>query len=213
MKRERLTTCTREVLYVPTWQGAIEAWSRNFASINRWRMPTDMDYEDLVQELWLLFHKVSTKYDDVTNPKHFMRLFQTTVRNWSIKQAWNRTGRKERGGATVRTGVGSDGQGAGSSVYERTPSGMDHMQQVEYKMLLDDCPAELRPLVSKLVQQVEQEGAKVARRTFLRSRKQASGERETTNDRICRMCNVDPCEYDLRAMLVRWLSGTANQGA
>ena len=60
--------------------GPVEGWTVNFCQANLWRVQRSMEFDDLMQEAYLVFLKCSNAYPDVV-PKHFMSLYMT---------AWNR---------------------------------------------------------------------------------------------------------------------------
>jgi hypothetical protein len=70
----------RRPAYTPTWDGPIKNWAGTFIASNRWRCDVIHDFEDLLQEAWVLFDKLS-KYYPVDTPQHFMALFKRALSN------------------------------------------------------------------------------------------------------------------------------------
>lgn len=73
-KRER-------VRWRPEFAGSLEGWTRRFCYRNAWRVAGEMDADDLYQECAIKFLHVRDTYPDVTQPAHFMRLYQVSVLN------------------------------------------------------------------------------------------------------------------------------------
>lgn len=64
---------------MPSWEDPCGPWSRIFARKNVWRCHGQLDVDDLIQEFWLVFHRVDERYADATKtPKHLMALFMTS---------------------------------------------------------------------------------------------------------------------------------------
>ena len=67
--------------YRPQFKGAIEGYLVNFLRRNYWKVEASMTCEDVMQEAFIVFLRVSRKYEDVTEAKHFMSLFKTAWSN------------------------------------------------------------------------------------------------------------------------------------
>lgn len=83
----------RERFYLPKWEGPIEKWAIQTALRNRWRVTPLYDLDDLIQEAIIVFLKCQAKYTSVTDPPHFMRLFQIALINRITTLANKRTKR------------------------------------------------------------------------------------------------------------------------
>lgn len=66
-----------KTIYAPEYKGAIEGYVINFLKSNFWRVSTHMEYEDILQESYVIFLKLKNKYDEIDTPQHFMSLFKT----------------------------------------------------------------------------------------------------------------------------------------
>lgn len=75
-KRER-----PKLNWLPEWDRTVSGWAANFIKKNIWRCDRIDSFEDLMQDAYLVFEKVRRAYPKVTEPKHFMSLFQTSLRN------------------------------------------------------------------------------------------------------------------------------------
>lgn len=83
----------RTPLFDPDWQtGTYRKWADGFVTRNHWRViHVFPDKEDCLAETAVIFSKCRHKYyGKVNNPKHFMRIFQTSVNN-----KWNRYARHD----------------------------------------------------------------------------------------------------------------------
>jgi hypothetical protein len=67
--------------FTPEWSPIIKNWAAKFVRDNQWRADSIHGFDDLMQDAYLLFVKVSERYPRVMDPKHFMALYKTTLRN------------------------------------------------------------------------------------------------------------------------------------
>lgn len=82
-------------VYRPVWEGAIEDHARKQARRHEWRVAPQWGYDDLIQEAFLLFCKLSDRYVRVNNAKHFMRLFSTAFSRMITDLSRTRTKHRE----------------------------------------------------------------------------------------------------------------------
>ena len=74
MQRKRVN------VYIPCWEGPVKGWAVKEVKRNLWRMGNAYEFDDLLQDAYVAFLEVRTKYS-VNSPQHFMGLFKTTFRN------------------------------------------------------------------------------------------------------------------------------------
>jgi hypothetical protein len=67
--------------FTPEWSSVTKNWAAKFIRGNQWRCDSIHGFDDLMQDAYLLFVKVSERYPRVMEPKHFMALYKTTLRN------------------------------------------------------------------------------------------------------------------------------------
>lgn len=80
--RARVRLSKRHVrIWKPRWDPEIKGWSFNYIRKNKWRYEHTNDYEDLMQDAYLVFLKVCEAYPRVIDPPHFMSLYKTSLRN------------------------------------------------------------------------------------------------------------------------------------
>jgi hypothetical protein len=63
--------------YTPTFTGSIEGWTVNYCKLNFWRVNGSMEWDDLMQEAYLVFLRCVGKYPELETPQHFMALYKT----------------------------------------------------------------------------------------------------------------------------------------
>ena len=63
-------------MYYPKFQGPIEGWAVKYASSQFWRVQSSMQWEDLMQESYMVFRRCADKYPALDTPQHFMALFK-----------------------------------------------------------------------------------------------------------------------------------------
>lgn len=66
-------------VFTPRWQGAINARAINLTKKFYPALCSDYEFEDLLQEAFLVFLKVRNKYPAVDNPRWFMVLFSRAL--------------------------------------------------------------------------------------------------------------------------------------
>jgi hypothetical protein len=77
MRHERIAT-----VWEPEWEGAIKNWATSFIKKQQWRCDKIYEFEDLLQEAYVLFLKLAARYPRVVEPAHFMALFKTSLSNF-----------------------------------------------------------------------------------------------------------------------------------
>lgn len=74
--RTRVRLC-----WTPIWEGSVKGWAIKFIHTNKWRCDKIHEFDDLLQDAYLTFVKISEKYPRVSQPQHFMALFKSAVWN------------------------------------------------------------------------------------------------------------------------------------
>ena len=67
--------------FKPMFKGPIEGFVVNYLRRNFWRLEATMEYEDVLQEAYVVFLHVAKTYPDIKEAKHFMALFRTAWTN------------------------------------------------------------------------------------------------------------------------------------
>lgn len=77
-KRVRLRP---HIEWEPVWDGYVRNWTVGFIKKNLWRCDKVTDFDDLLQDAYLIFVRIRERYPRVVEPRHFMALFRTTMSN------------------------------------------------------------------------------------------------------------------------------------
>lgn len=72
--RERLT-------FKPKWEGPVRGWTKKFIARNMWRCDAIYDFNDHLNDCYLIFMKIAEYYPRVVEERHFMALYKTSVIN------------------------------------------------------------------------------------------------------------------------------------
>lgn len=76
-----------ELEWKPKWEPEVRGWAYNYIAQNRWRVDGINDIEDLMQDAYVVFLKVADTYPRVIEPRHFMALYKTSLRNFLLDKA------------------------------------------------------------------------------------------------------------------------------
>lgn len=81
-RRVKITCRYRvKILWSPIWDGAVKNWAAKHIRENQWRCDSIHGFDDLMQDAYLWFVKICDRYPRVSDPRHFMSLYKTTLRN------------------------------------------------------------------------------------------------------------------------------------
>jgi hypothetical protein len=64
----------------PTWEGPVEQWTKKYIKKHRWRCDLIYEFDDLLQEGYILFDKIS-RYYPRAEPRQFMALYKMSYAN------------------------------------------------------------------------------------------------------------------------------------
>jgi hypothetical protein len=67
-------------VYAPVWEGPVRLTAAKFIRKNKWRVDAIHEAEDLLQDAWLLFNKLQSRYS-VNSARQFMALFKRALAN------------------------------------------------------------------------------------------------------------------------------------
>jgi hypothetical protein len=77
--------------WTPVYEGPIQGFVKNHLKKNFWRVSSYMDYEDLLQDSYVIFLKLRDRYTTVDDPRWFMSLFMRSFSNHVINLSKKRT--------------------------------------------------------------------------------------------------------------------------
>lgn len=165
---------------------AMMGWLYHEAARQIWRMPTWIDFDDLISEGLLAFAVCSDRYTYVKDAAHFMSLFQRAVLNRYTDIARKRGKLRE----VPLSDLGDDN--SDQPLLERLCGAESGGQMLA--CLLTEAPKEIRALLRAIA---TPEGAARLRAPYRRT---MSG-RETTNERLCSLVGLDPSKVKLSTMI------------
>ena len=68
-------------MYKPEFSGSIEGWTAKHVNRHLWQTQRMYSRADLMQEAYLVFHRVATKYPDLKDAAQFMALYKRAWAN------------------------------------------------------------------------------------------------------------------------------------
>lgn len=181
------------MIFEPTWAGIIEGWAVGYVSKNVWRTEPEYDFDDLMQECYLVFMLVDDYYPLVVEAPHFMALFKKCVFNRIHDLANRRSSRSEVSSSTSI--YYEDMDRTTELSINQQPSNEDHSKVVEWGIFLTELPESVRRVVVALVDDRPP--------VYMRD---MEGIRETRNQYLCRLSGLDP-QFDLSGIIVDALEG------
>ncbi len=184
VKRQRLD-------FVPEFDGAISGWAVNHIKRNYWRVASRYEFQDLIQEAWIIFDRTRDHYPHVNNPAQFFSLFRTTFINHIHDLAINSMTERDLvvdvsdedlSFEDILSNIVGDSPNAGFA-----------------NVLFSQAPQELKLLLHSMLDDAK-------RGLFRQKMKRLDpghrlSERETTNEYWCRIVGLDATKVDLVDML------------
>lgn len=79
-------TCERkhvrgQIVWSPQWNAEYQGWAAKYIRENKWRVDPVHDFDDLMQNAWMLFNHLAATYPRVLNDRQFMGLFKRAMIN------------------------------------------------------------------------------------------------------------------------------------
>lgn len=68
-------------MYTPEFKGKIEGWTVNYLKREFWRVEAIMEWQDVLQEAYIVFMRCAAKYPHMDTPQHFMALYKRAWTN------------------------------------------------------------------------------------------------------------------------------------
>lgn len=214
-QRKRLTKerKTFDGQYKPEWEGPVEAWTVKTIKKNLWRVAPFLDFDDLYQNAFIIFMDCCERYSHVWKASHFMRLYMTCFRNHLNKESNKRTANAQH---AVSNSPLFDSEHS-SGTMDVLASERSFFDDAEMALLIDEAPREVKVLLNGISDALKYARDGACRETtisrqhrivsFFTYRRNDRGQRETTNEYLCRIAGLDPSRYDLLHTLLTWLQG------
>lgn len=79
--KTRVRLPKRVDVWKPRWEPEIKNWSKAYIAKNKWRCESINGVDDLLQDAYVVFLKVSEAYPRCVEPARFMALYKTSFRN------------------------------------------------------------------------------------------------------------------------------------
>ncbi|MFA5262214.1 MAG: hypothetical protein WC378_00200 [Opitutaceae bacterium] len=159
----------------PEWDEAAYRYAIWYCRRQAWRVRREMDLDDLLQEAYVLFVSIRSRYPDVSED-NFLALWRSALHNRIVNIGGTR-------GAKCRRQT---------EPLESDP--LIEEDEIEWRLHVQDAPPEVRQLLDAVER----------RRWRLPRRNHADGRRETTNAYLCRLARL-PAGTPLRGMFEKWL--------
>lgn len=163
-------------------------WTINFIKKNYFRVRVDFEFQDLIQEAYICFMRCHKKYiqeeSSVTEPKHFMSLYQCTLINH-----FNDLSRKiyQRSHAEV-------------DFFDFHTNGITDFNLGPLSIVFQQSPSEIKQMLKKFL---DGDKIKDLHRNNFRERKNKNSQcrrRETTNQMLCEFMGLDHTKINLHQM-------------
>lgn len=161
-------------------------WLLNTARSNFWRVCHWMELEDLIQDGYMHFVRVCNRYPG-SNPSQRMALFKVVYKNHLNVLSQKRTRKPELSYMDYSTPEDPDG-------FERIlpPSKFTDLTP------LTTAPEPIRKVLSIF-------GSTKGLLALRQEYKCRGRQRETRNERLCKLCGLDPNQFDLPTLLKNYL--------
>lgn len=186
------------------------AWLLKTAKINYWRVADWIEFDDLVNDGFVCWARVVARYERATGRvrrrSHLMSLFKRTYSNHIHDLSKGKTRQpvevkitdiavRSNRGVGIPRHIREDQGEMLSWNYLDVPGDL-----FEYERLIIEAPPILKNLLTVLLQ----DGPSATLRAAYRVAR--TGERETTNERLCRLIGANPADYDYASALRSFLS-------
>src|SRR6266853_2009621 len=65
----------------PMWDSRFKGWAAKFIWKNKWRCEDYLEFDDLMNDAYLIFRHIKASYPLVSEPSHIMALFKVAMQN------------------------------------------------------------------------------------------------------------------------------------
>lgn len=141
------------VVWTPAWNSEIQGYTANFFKSNAWRCDRVYQFEDLMQDAFLIFTRCKDTYPRVIEAPHFMALYKRALANATHDKA---SYKKRRDAVEVFLGEDVSDFCVGR-IGETTNAGYA-------AALIAEWPEELRFMLNKLAQGLPREPSQPRKR-------------------------------------------------
>lgn len=166
----------------------VRGWIFSTARSNLWRVSSHIDLADLVQDGWLVWHRVCVKYPNVTQQKHRMALFKTAFTN----HIHDLSKKKSRLEVFREADLAEE--------FERALEGIDPSSDPDLGFVITQLPRSLKRLLQRAIETDSPHRPRYSLTSKLHTR-------ETTNERLCRLAGLDPAKRNVHTAIIEYLAG------
>jgi hypothetical protein len=165
----------------------VRGWVFKTIKANYWRVSHYYEFEDLVQDSFIVWKRICDRYPDVKETKHRMALFKTAFRNHIHDLSKKRT-------KYIECCMLESDLGTAVNVLREE---VDGSQDPNIGLLVSQLPEKLQTLLSRLYSEKRKHPY----------RRRLDGTRETINERLCRLAGLDPEARDVETAIHTYLYG------
>jgi DNA-directed RNA polymerase specialized sigma24 family protein len=162
----------------------VRGWILKTARENLWRVSGHIEIDDLVQDGFMFWHRIVTRYPNVTETKHRMSLFKTAFTN----HIHDLSKRKTRLDVVPEADI--------DVPIEHMREGEDPSQDPDLSFIIKQLPPAIMRVLTRMMERENPYRLRLDRT------------RETTNERLCRIAGLDPSHRDIQTAVLQYLRGT-----
>ena len=176
----------------PVWDNRFKGWAAKFIWKNKWRCEDYLEFDDLMNDAYLIFRHIKASYPLVSEPSHIMALFKVAMQNEFNDKAKYKQ-RKQAAEISLETIIGED--------LKLIDSLGENNNEGYLRIIISELPPEVRAV---LLAFNDEEKIALLRQPRVQSRlAKLLGlplKRETLNDTLCRIIRL-PKNIDLVGIL------------
>lgn len=161
----------------------VSGWIYKTARENLWRVSGFIEFDDLVQDGFMFWQRIVTRYPNVTHRPHQMALFKTAFHNHIHDLSKKKT--------RLELVTESDMDVPLDFMLE----GDDPAQDPDLAFLIPQLPPALLRMIKRMLETPDAP-----------YRQRLDG-RETTNERLCRFAGLDATKRDIHTAVLNYLHG------
>lgn len=179
------------------WDTSLEGWTLKQINKRYWALENEYTIDDVVQECRCKFLAIKAKYK-IENQEHGMSLYMRSVSNLLHDLAAKAT----KHGTTFSCRQMFAAEGVGSDcIYDQVPDTHQYMEEVEFLHALAKTSDEFKLILANADWNTCE--TRRLRKHRVRNANDDLPERETTNQLLCRLAQVNHLQYDLHSELLQ----------
>src|SRR6266853_985432 len=184
----------------PVWDNRFKGWAAKFIWKNKWRCEDYLEFDDLMNDAYLIFRHIKASYPLVSEPSHIMALFKVAMQNEFNDKAKYKQ-RKQAAEISLETVLSSNKKGGAQDDFKLIDSLGENNNEGYLRIIISELPPEVRTVLEAFN---DEEKLALLRQPRVQSRlAKLLGlplRRETLNDTLCRIIRL-PKNIDLVGIL------------